>query len=126
MAGILEYNRLEDFISLAKNGEEVNLSVSLNKQLFTRKFFSSALGDAADEIDMYILSAAYLFAVEGVQTEVKKLYALGIEGESADSTGKNVQVANDRLSMDYRRLKEAGIVFAEKFWDDQLLEVYEP
>jgi hypothetical protein len=124
MAGILAYNRLEDFILLAKNGEEINLSVSLSRQLFTRKFYSNATGEAEDEIDTYILSADYLFALEGVQTEVKKLYAFGIEGESSDSTLKNVHVANDRLRMDYKRLKEAGIVFAEKFWDDHLLEVY--
>jgi hypothetical protein len=126
MAGILVYNRLEDFISLAKNGEKIALSVSLNKQLFTRRFYSTASGEAEDEIDMYILSADYLFSIDESQTEVKKLYAFGIEGESSDSTQKNVQVANDRLRMDYKRLKEAGIVFAEKFWDDQLLEVYEP
>lgn len=126
MAGILVYNRLEDFISLAKDGEKIALSVSLNKQLFTRRFYSTASGEAEDEIDMYILSADYLFSIDESQTEVKKLYAFGIEGESSDSTQKNVHVANDRLRMDYKRLKEAGIVFAEKFWDDQLLQVYEP
>jgi hypothetical protein len=117
MAEILVYNRLEDFISLAKSGEEIDLTVSLNKQLFTRKFYSSKSGDAEDEIDMYILSADYFFIVEGVQTEVRKLYASGIEGESSDSTIRNIYIANERLKMDYRRLKEAHIFFVEKFWD---------
>ncbi len=117
MAGILVYNRLEDFISLAKSGEEIDLTVSLNKQLFTRKFYSSKSGDAEDEIDMYILSADYIFIARGVQTEVTKLYASGIEGESSDSTIRNIHIANERLKMDYKRLKDAHIIFAEKFWD---------
>lgn len=117
VAGILVYNRLEDFISLAKSGEEIDLTVSLNKQLFTRKFYSSKSGDAEDEIDMYILSADYVFIARGVQTEVTKLYASGIEGESSDSTIRNIHIANERLKMDYKRLKDAHIIFAEKFWD---------
>ena len=117
MTELIVFNRLEDFISLAKKGEKIDLSVSLNKQIFTRKFYPDTSGDAEDEIDMYILSADYVFIVKGVEMELKKFYASGIEGESPDSTIRNIYVANERLKTDYRRLKEAHIFFVEKFWD---------
>ena len=120
MTELVEFNRLEDFITFAKKGENIDLSVFLNKQMFTRKFYPDTAGDAEDEIDMYILSANYVFTIEGVETEVTKFYASGIEGESPDIMIRNIYIANKRLKADYQRLKEAHIIFAEKFWDEQL------
>jgi hypothetical protein len=111
------YSRLEDFISIARKGEKVDLTVVLNTRIFTRKFDPYTMGDPEDEIDMFILSADYLFVVEGETKEVTKYYASGIEGESASVTKRNIYVANERLKMDYERLREANIVFLEKFWD---------
>jgi hypothetical protein len=111
------FNRLEDFISIAKKGEKVDLTVELNKRIFTRKFGSFTMGDPEDEIDMYILSADYLFVVAGETVEVTKYYVSGIEGESLIATKNNIHVANERLKMDYKRLREAEIIFLEKFWD---------
>jgi hypothetical protein len=113
------FSRLEDFISLAKKGEKVDLTVTLNKEIFTRKFDPYTIGESEDEIDMYILSADYVFVVGGKIHEVTKLYASGIEGESLSTTNHNIYVANERLKMDYSRLKEAKIVFEKKFWDEQ-------
>ena len=78
------------------------------------------MGDSEDEIDMYILSTNYVFVVGGKTNEVTKLYVSGIEGESLNMTKRNIYVANERLKMDYKRLREAKIVFEEKFWDEQL------
>ena len=114
------FNRLEDFISLARKGEKADLTVTLNKQIFTRKFDPYTMGDLEDEIDMYILSTNYVFVVGGKTNEVTKLYVSGIEGESLNMTKRNIYIANERLKMDYKRLKEAKIVFEEKFWDEQL------
>ena len=111
------FNRLEDFISMARNGEKVDLTVVLNKRIFTRKFDSYTTGDPEDEIDMYILSADYLFVVAGEAMEVTKYYVSGIEGESFIATKSNMHVANERLKMDYKRLREAKIIFSEKYWD---------
>jgi hypothetical protein len=116
--------RLEDFISLARKGEEVDLSVTLNKQIFTRKFDPYTTGDPEDEIDMYMLSADYSFTVGGRTVGITKFYASGIEGESQDDTRRNIYIANERLIMDYNRLKEAKIVFVEKFWDEKLWGTY--
>lgn len=111
------FNRLEDFISIARKGEKVDLAVVLNKRIFTRKFDSYATGDPEDEIDMYILSADYLFVVAGEAMEVTKYYVSGIEGESFIATKNNIYVANERLKIDYKRLREAKIIFLEKYWD---------
>ena len=111
------FNRLEDFISIARKGEKVDLSVVLNKRIFTRKFDSYTMGDPEDEIDMYILSADYLFVVAGKTMEVIKYYVSGIEGESLIAKKNNIYVANERLKMDYKRLREAKIIFIKKFWD---------
>jgi hypothetical protein len=118
------FSRLEDFISLAGKGEEIDLTVALNKQIFTRKFDPYTMGDPEDEIDMYILSANYVFVVKGKTNEIKKFYVSGIEGESLDMTRQHIYVANERLRMDYKRLREAKIVFEEKYWDEQLRGSY--
>jgi len=111
------FSRLEDFISFARRGDEVELTVVLNKRIFTRKFDSYTMGEPEDEIDMYMLAADYVFIVEGKSHEVTKFYAFGMEGESPSTARREINVANERLKMDYKRLKEANIVFSEKFWD---------
>lgn len=111
------FNRIEDFISLSRKGEMVDLTVTLNKQFVTRKFDPYTMGDPEDEIGMYILSADYLFALGGEVKEVTKYYVSGIEGESLSDAKRNIYVANERLKIDYKRLREAEIVFLEKFWD---------
>ena len=112
------FNRLEDFISLARKGEKVVLTVTLNKQIFTRKFDPYTMGEPEDEINMYILSANYIFVFEGKTNEITKFYAFGIEGEAPNIIKRNISVANERLKMDYKRLREAKIVFKEIFWDE--------
>ena len=113
-------NRLEDFMYLARKGEKVDLTVKLNKQIFTRKFDPYTIGDSEDEIDMCILSADYVFSVGGKTYKVTKLYAYGIEGESLDTTDSNIYIANERLKMDYKRLRKVKIVFKEKLWNEKL------
>ncbi len=46
----------------------------------------------------------------------QKFYVSGIEGESLNMTKRNIYVANERLRMDYKRLREAKIAFEEKYW----------
>jgi len=111
-------SRLQDFISLAREGEKVDLTVTLNRQIFTRKFYPSKTGTSEDEIEMYILAADYAFFVAGKTYEITKFYASGIEGETPAETQQNIHIANQRLKMDFNRLREGDIVFAEVFWDE--------
>jgi hypothetical protein len=111
------FSRLEDFISIASRGDEVELTVLLEKRFFTRKFAPYTMGEPEDEIDMYMLAADYVFIVEGKRHEVIKFYAFGMEGESPSAARREINIANERLKMDYKRLKDANVVFSEKFWD---------
>jgi len=111
------FSRLEDFISIASRGDEVELTVILEKRFFTRKFAPYTMGEPEDEIDMYMLAADYVFIVEGKRHEVIKFYAFGMEGESPSAARREINIANERLKMDYKRLKDANVVFSEKFWD---------
>lgn len=110
------FSRLEDFISIARKGYEVGLTVVLDKQLFTRKFAPYTIGEPGDEIDMYILAANYVFVVEGKIHEFTKFYASGVEGDSPSAVQREIDVANERLKMDYERLRDSNIVFLEKFF----------
>jgi len=110
------FNRLEDFIAIARKGKDVGLTVALAKQLFTRKFPPYTMGDSGDEIEMYILAANYVFVVEGKTHEFTKFYASGVEGDSPSAVQREIDVANERLKMDYKRLSDANIIFSEKFW----------
>jgi hypothetical protein len=110
------FNRLEDFISLAKKGKKFGLTVILNKHIFLRKFEPYTMGDSDDEVAMYILSADYLFDVGGEVKEVTKYYVSGIEGESQSMTRLNIDIANKRLKVDYRRLSDVNIIFEKKYF----------
>ena len=110
------FSRLEDFITIARKGEEAELTVVLDKRLFTRKFAPYTMGDPGDEIDTYILAANYVFVVEEKSHEFTKFYAFGVEGESPSAVQREIDVANERLKMDYKRLRDENIVFLEKFF----------
>jgi len=110
------FNRLDDFITIARKGKEVELTVVLDKRLFKRKFGPSTMGDSGDEIDTYILAANYFFVGEGKTHEFTKFYAFGFEGDSPSAVQSEIDVANERLKMDYTRLRDANIVFLEKFF----------
>jgi hypothetical protein len=110
------FSRLEDFITIARKGKDVELTVELGKQLYTRKFAPHTMGDPGDEVDMYILAAKYVFVIEGKIHEFTKFYASGVEGDSPSAVQREIDVANERLKMDYKRLRDANIIFSEKFW----------
>ena len=110
------FSRLEDLITIARKGKKVELTVELDKQVYTRKFAPHTMGDSGDEIDMYIFAANYVFVIEGKIHEFTKFYASGVEGEAPSAVQREIDVANERLKMDYKRLRDANIIFSEKFW----------
>ncbi|MGO9612004.1 MAG: hypothetical protein ACLPX5_03110 [Dissulfurispiraceae bacterium] len=119
MADILEKGemlRLEDFISLAKEGKNVKLSVSLSKQTFSQKVHPGDTEEMRAELDMYMLLADYTFSVGNWVKKVSKIYVAGTVGEPLNAGRQNVHIANERLRMDYKRLKEADIKFEEKYF----------
>lgn len=111
-----DYRRIEDFIALAKEGGRVNLEIELKKQLVTQKVPRGVTEDMKDEIDMYLLTANYIFKVGKDMKLVSKVYVFGSSEEPPDVISLNSNIANARLKMDYQRLKDAEITFEEKYF----------
>jgi len=111
-----DYGRIEDFIALAKEGKEVNLEIELKKQLVTHKVPPGVTEDMKDEVDMYLLTADYIFKIGKDLKLVSKVYMFGSSEESPDALKVNTSIANARLKMDYQRLRDAKITFKEKYF----------
>jgi len=111
-----DYGRIEDFIALAKEGGKVDLEIELKKQLVTQKVPQGVTEDMKDEIDMYLLTADYIFKVGKDTKLVSKVYVFGSSEEPPDVLKVNSNVANARLKMDYQRLKDTKITFEEKYF----------
>jgi hypothetical protein len=111
-----EFSRIEDFIALAKEGEKVNVEIELKKQLVTQKVPPGVTEDMKDEVDIYLLTADYIFKVEKDLKLVSKVYMFGTSEESPNALKVSTSIANARLEMDYRRLRDAKITFEEKYF----------
>ena len=113
---INEYKRIEDFIMFSEQGNKVGATVELRKQIVTQKVHPEETSEMKSEIDMYLLFVDYTFAVGTNTKKVSKSYMYGSSVESLNDGKINKNVANERLKMDYKRLKSAKIEFEEKFF----------
>ena len=109
-------NRLEDFINLAESGTKVGVAIDLQKSLFRQKVHPEETDDMNIERDMYFLIGDFNFNCPGQIATISKVYVLGSLGESVTESQVNKHVANERLKMDYQRIKDAGIMFQEKYF----------
>ena len=109
--------RLEDFIVLAKEGEKVEADIELRKNLIKEKVHPDETEDMSAEKDMYLLVGEYTFKwANGGSRKVSKIYVLGAVAESLVASSGNKNIANQRLKMDYQRLRDANISFVEKYF----------
>jgi hypothetical protein len=108
--------RLEHFIALAKEGKDIYASVNLIKKIVTPTVHPEETEDTKSNSDMYLLLGEYNFAVAGEIQKVFKSYAFGTFAQSKDSMAQNIFVANERLKIDYQRLRKARIMFEEKYF----------
>lgn len=111
-----ELNRLEDFISLAKKGEKVSAEVTLRKQFVTQKVHPEETEEMKQEVDMYLLIADYTFKFGNDVKQVSKVYMYGSAEEPLTAVKIDINIANERLKMDYARLKDANISFEERYF----------
>ena len=114
--GTVTLQRLEDYIALANGGKGVSATVELKRQPIKQKVHPEDTSDLSDEIDMYLLVAEYEMTVDGATQKITKVYTLGCQAESLDSSRVNQSIATERLKMDYARLKAAGIRLREKYF----------
>ncbi|MFA4919368.1 MAG: hypothetical protein WC581_08965 [Thermodesulfovibrionales bacterium] len=109
--------RLEDFIILAKEGKKLMVSVQLQKDILTKKANASHPKEIKDEVDIYLLEAAFSFAGMGAPGKLTKVYVIGFVDEPYDVCRQNISIANTRLRTDYKRLEDAGCQFEKKYWE---------
>lgn len=111
-----QVDRLEDYIALARGGKVVHVEIELKKEKISQKVHPEETEEMKDEIPMYLLVGDYTLNVEGETQGVSKVYVLGSMEESRVPSSGNKNIANQRLKMDYQRLKDAGIVLEEKYF----------
>ena len=110
--------RLEDFVVLARKGKKVEAKIELRTQNIQQKIHPSETEGKRGEIDAYLLIGEYTLKVKGESWEgqVSKIYVWGFAEESLDIRRLHRNIANDRLKIDYQRLKEANIEFEAKYF----------
>lgn len=116
ISGKSELLRIEDFIALAKEGKEVNVNIDLRKQSVLQKVHPGETEESKGELEMYLLFADYTFKIGNWTKVVSKVYMYGSTEESLNDTRINKSIANERLKLDYQRLKDVNIHFEEKYF----------
>ena len=109
-------NRLEDVISLAKEGKRVDIEIELKNVPMIRDIPSGEAHEVAHKINTHLLIAYYTFKIDLQSYKFSKVYMFATTEESLISAQMNKDIANDRLQVDYKRLKNAHIHFHEKFF----------
>ncbi|MFA4917062.1 MAG: hypothetical protein WC560_10375 [Syntrophales bacterium] len=117
--------RIKDFIDLAKEGKKVEVEIELRTQNIQQKIHPGDTEDKKGEVDAYLLIGDYSFKVEGKEqgedSKVSKIYVWGFAEESIGTRRIHRNIANDRLEMDYQRLRAAGVEFEPKYFSKCLL-----
>jgi hypothetical protein len=108
--------RIEDFIALAKEGKKVHAEIALKRLPIKHKIRPGTTEDMRMEVDMYLFMGDYTFRIGKEVNHVCKVYMYGYLKEPAGVFSVNTNIANARLKADYRRLREANIVFEEKYF----------
>jgi hypothetical protein len=111
-----DFTRIEDFIALAKEGKQVDASIELRKKFVSEKVHPATFDQIKNEVDMYLLFGDYTFSVGKDVTKISKIYMYGSSEEGLNEANVNKSIANARLKMDYKRIRDAKIVLEEKFF----------
>jgi hypothetical protein len=111
-----DYVRIEDFIALAKEGKQVIASIELRKKIVSEKVHPGTFDQIKSEVDMYLLFGDYTFSVGKDMKKISKIYMYGSSEEGLNEANINKSIANARLKMDYKRLRDANIILKEKFF----------
>ena len=107
---------LEDFIRLAKEGEDVQVSVDLHKQNIPVKVHPAHTEEGKSETESYLLIGEYTCRVGKEVHKVPKVYVFGSAAEPLGAAKVHKNIANERLKRDYGRLREAKIKVEEKYF----------
>ena len=109
-------NRLAYFIDRAKSGKKVTVEVVLRKQFVEWPAHPDETDDMTGITRTYLLLGDYICECEDEVATISKIYVYGFAAEPVAVRKVNTSVANERLKMDYQRLKDASIMFEEKYF----------
>jgi hypothetical protein len=112
----IRINRLAYFIDRAKSGKKVTVEIVLREQAVEWPAHPDETDDMTGITRTYLLLADYICECEDEVGTISKIYVYGFAAEPAASRKVNTSVANERLKMDYQRLKDASIMFEEKYF----------
>ena len=108
--------RLEDFIGRFRSGEKVGLEIRLTKRDLTQQVPPQHATGMKTQRELYFLIGDFLFGSGNDIVTISKVYAYGIPDEPETVEQTNKSIANERLKMDYQRLKDASIALEEKYF----------
>jgi len=110
--------RLDDYIKLAKSGKSIRLQTRLYRKWFKEVSHSNATDDLDIEMDKCLLMADFspINAEQGMPEKITKAYMISTINENEIDDKTTCHIANERLRMDYTRLKEADILIEEKYF----------
>lgn len=110
--------RLDDFIKQSQSGQTVQLEIKTYKNIVKQVSRSESTDDIDIASDMCLLMADFtpIQGAEGKSEMVTKVYAMCPINENEIDAKTTNHMANQRLKMDYARLKEANVSFEEKYF----------
>ena len=109
--------RLEDFIALAISRNKGRFEVNLRKEIVKRKVFPEETDNLKVEKDLYLLMADFtLVDLNDKSRKVTKIYAFGDINENEVEEKLIRTIANERIKLDYQRLRDADIKCQERFF----------
>jgi hypothetical protein len=109
-------NRLAYFIDRAKSGRKVTVEVVPRKQFVEWPAHPDETDDMTGITRTYLLLADFICECDDDVATISKIYVYGFASEPVEARRVNASVANERLKMDYQRLKDASIMFEEKYF----------
>ena len=109
--------RLEDLIALAISRNKGQFEAKLRKEMVKQDMLPEETGEQTARKNRYLLIADFsMIGSGGKNRTVTKVYAFGDIQETVSEQEVIRSIANERLKMDYQRLRDAGIVCKETFF----------
>lgn len=110
--------RLEDLVRLARRGKKISLTINLYRKLVKETVQSESTDDIPIASDMCLFVADFkpTQSIPDQPSQITKVYAMGGINETEINDRTLCYIANQRLDMDYTRLKDAGIVFETAYF----------
>jgi hypothetical protein len=110
--------RLDGFIKLAQTGQTIQLQINVYRNIVKQTSQSESTDDIDIATDMCLLMADFAPTADAPAkpAKVTKVYAICPINEIEVNEKITRHIANERLRMDYARLKEGKVKFEELYF----------